>query len=188
MQPAVGIFVLLLWAMVVVAKELGTGSLLKDRPQGGVWLWLVHIFNFLFLLAAVPLAAILLQAEPPAPANFLRIAGLLLYAAGCILMAWALLTLRTNYQVGGNAPRSADKLVTSGPYRFIRHPMYASALAISLGLACLTRSLAYFAVFGGYVAIVLLMIPVEEERLTRAYGDQYAAYRKAVKRLLPPFF
>lgn len=64
-ERSAGIIILLLWAMVVVAKGIATGSLSKDRPQGGVWIWLTHIFNFLFLLVATPLAAILLLLGHP---------------------------------------------------------------------------------------------------------------------------
>jgi protein-S-isoprenylcysteine O-methyltransferase Ste14 len=187
--------------MLVVAEGTATGSLLKDRPQGGVRMWLTHVFNFLFLLVATPFAAILLiirrpQTLDPAPlalgTSGLRagiwVAGMLLYGAGCILLAWALFTLRGNYQVGGNAPRASDELVTRGPYRFVRHPMYAAALCISLGLACLTHSLAYFCVFCIYVVLILLLIPREEEGLRHAYGERYVAYRDTVKRLVPPFF
>jgi protein-S-isoprenylcysteine O-methyltransferase Ste14 len=200
-QRIAGIIILLLWAMLVVVKGMATGSLLKDRPQGGVRMWLTHVFNFLFLLVATPLAAILLiirrpQALDPTPLALgtpglragIGAAGMLLYGAGCILLAWALFTLRGNYQVGGNAPRASDELVTRGPYRFVRHPMYAAALCISLGLACLTRSLAYFCMFWIYVLLILLLIPLEEEGLRRAYGERYAVYRDTVKRLAPPFF
>lgn len=200
-QRIAGIIILLLWAMLVVAKGMATGSLLKDRPQGGVWMWFTHVFNFLFLLVATPFAAILLiirrpQALDATPlalgTSGLRagiwVAGMLLYGAGCILLAWALFTLRGNYQVGGNAPRASDELVTRGPYQFVRHPMYAAALCISLGLACLTHSLAYFCMFCIYVLLILLLIPLEEDALRRAYGERYAVYRYNVKRLAPPFF
>jgi protein-S-isoprenylcysteine O-methyltransferase Ste14 len=187
--------------MLVVVKGMATGSLLKDRPHGGVWLWLIHVFNFLFLLAATPLAAVLLiiprpEASDPAPLALgtpglrtgVEVAGLLMYGAGCILLAWALFTPRRNYQVGGNVPHAADELVTRGPYRFVRHPMYAAAPCISLGLACLTHSPAYFCVFCIYVLLIVLLIPLEEEGLRRAYGGRYLAYWDSVKRLAPPFF
>jgi len=190
-----GIAILLLWAMLVVVKWMATGSLLKDRPQGGVWIWLTHVFNFLFLLVATPLAAILLivrrpEALAPAPLALgasgwrtgMEVAGMLLYGTGCILLAWALFTLRGNYQVGGSVPRASDELVTRGPYRFVRHPMYAAALCISLGLACLTYSLAYFGMFCIYVLLIVRLIPPEEEGLRRAYGGRYLAYRETVKR------
>jgi protein-S-isoprenylcysteine O-methyltransferase Ste14 len=200
-QRTAGIFILVLWAMLMVVKGMATGSLLKDRPHGGVWIWLTHVFNFLFLLVATPLAAILLivrrpEALYPTPLVLgmsglrtgIGVAGMLLYGTGCILLAWALFTLRQNYQVGGSGPRASDELVTRGPYRFVRHPMYAAALCISLGLACLTQSLAYFCVFCIYVLLIVLLIPFEEEGLRRAYGGRYSAYRDTVKRLAPPFF
>ncbi len=200
-QQIAGMIVLLLWAMLVAAKAKATGSLLKDKPRGGIWLWLSHIFNFLFLLVAAPLAGIVLVLRrtealalvplalgTPGLRTGMGIAGMLLYGGGCILLAWALLTLRGNYQVGGSVPRDSDEFVTRGPYRFVRHPMYAAALCISLGLACLTLSLAYFCLFCLYVLLVLLLIPVEEEGLRRAYGKRYVLYSDAVKRLAPPFF
>jgi protein-S-isoprenylcysteine O-methyltransferase Ste14 len=66
--------------------------------------------------------------------------------------------------------------------------MYAAALSISLGLACLTHSLAYFCVFCIYVLLILLLIPREEDSLLRAYGERYVVYRDTVKRLAPPFY
>jgi len=193
-QRIAGIIILLLWAMLVVVKAIATGSLLKDRPRGGVWIWLIHFYNFIFLLVAAPLAAVLMIVRPrqalgtPGWLTGLGVAGILLYAAGCILLAWALLTLRRNYQVGGCVPRASDELVARGPYRFVRHPMYAAALCIALGLACLTLSLVYFCMFCIYVVLILSLIPFEEEGLCRTYGERYVVYRDAVKRLAPPFF
>ncbi len=66
----------------------------------------------------------------------LEMAGLVIYVLGYLLMAWALIKLGSNYQLGGSTPRSRDKMVMDGPYRWVRHPMYTAALNISLGLAC----------------------------------------------------
>ncbi len=100
-------------------------------------------------------------------------------------MAWALTGLRSNYQLGGSLPRDTDKLVIVGPYRLVRHPMYAAALYISLGLALLTQSLACFAVFCIYLVLILLLIPVEEQGLQQAYGSQYIAYQQKIRKLIP---
>jgi protein-S-isoprenylcysteine O-methyltransferase Ste14 len=188
---------LLLLGLLVVTKRVATGSVMREKPQGNVWIWLVHIFNFIFLLAVNPVVALLLVArrlEALDPTHLSvgtprllapEIAGLAFYAAGLLLMAWALMTLRSGYQVGGSAPRSSDKLVARGPYRLVRHPMYAAALSIALGLAGLTQSLACLGVFCTYLVVVLLLVPVEEEGLRQAYGEQYAAYQQEVKRLFP---
>jgi protein-S-isoprenylcysteine O-methyltransferase Ste14 len=200
-QRVLGIIILLLWAMLVVVKKMTTGSLLRDRPRGGLWIWLTHVFNFFFLLVVNPLAAILIIVpgraafdpthvllQAPGLLAGLRGAGMLLYATGYILLAWALIALRGNYQVGGCAPRTSDELVVRGPYRFVRHPMYAAVLCISLGLACLTQSLIYLGVFCTYVLLIVFLIPVEEEGLRRAYGGRYAVYQKTVNRLVPSLY
>jgi protein-S-isoprenylcysteine O-methyltransferase Ste14 len=118
----------------------------------------------------------------------LELAGLALYVAGIGLMAWALLTLKRTYQLGGSDPRPADHMVLYGPYRFIRHPMYTAALSISLGLALLLQSLAFFAVFGIYLMLILALIPEEENGLQRAYRDEYRSYQKHVRKLIPFFY
>jgi protein-S-isoprenylcysteine O-methyltransferase len=100
-------------------------------------------------------------------------------------MAGALLTLGRNYQLGGSAPRSEDKIVVDGPYRLVRHPMYTAALGISFGLACLTQSLALVCVFCVYLVLIFLLIPLEEDELRKAYGEQYVSYQRKTRRLIP---
>jgi protein-S-isoprenylcysteine O-methyltransferase Ste14 len=196
-QRTVGIVILSLLGSLVVIKLVATGSLLKDRPQGGLRLWLTHIFNMAFLLVVNPLAGVLLVARSVAldPTHLVvesawaqglcQVAGLVLSAAGYLLMGWALLRLRGSYQPGGCAPRTTDRMVVAGPYRLVRHPMYTAALCIAFGLGCLTQSLACFAVFVAYVVLVGLLVPAEEAVLKRAYGEQYVAYQRRVGRLIP---
>jgi protein-S-isoprenylcysteine O-methyltransferase Ste14 len=200
-QRTLGIGILLLLAVLVIIKQMVTGSILKDRPKSNLRTWLTHIFNLFFLLIVNPLAAILLitgHLEAIDPTRLainmpwllmgMEIGGIGLYVIGFLLMAWALVRLGRNYQAGGSDPRAADGMVMGGPYRLVRHPMYAAALAISLGLACLVQSLAFFSVFGIYLVLIALLIPAEEEGLRIAYGDPYFAYQKRVKSLIPFLF
>ncbi len=196
-QTALGIAVISLLAALVVVKRLATGSLL-ERPQGPPLAAAVNGFNLLFLLVVNPMAGALLIARRldavdatriPVAAPWLVAAvetlGLALYLSGFGLMGWALTALGRNYQLGGSAPRPGDTMVAVGPYRLVRHPMYAAALLIAGGLACLTQSGACLAVLGTYLVLILLLLPVEEEGLRRAYGERYAAYRRATGTLLP---
>lgn len=196
-QRILGIGILVLLAALVIVKLKATGSLVEP-PKGGLLLQLVNIFNLFFLLVVNPVAAILLIARSLValditrlslgtswPLLIVEILGLILYVKGVGLMVWALLWLGRNYQLGGSTPRPKDKLIMGGPYRFIRHPMYTAALAISSGLALFTQSLAFFAVFCIYLVLILLLIPVEERELQKAYGAKYAAYRKASGALIP---
>jgi protein-S-isoprenylcysteine O-methyltransferase Ste14 len=75
-------------------------------------------------------------------------------------------------------------MITDGPYNLIRHPMYAAALSISAGLAFLIQSWAFLCVFLVYLLLILPLIPLEEDRLLKAYGEQYMAYQRKTRKLV----
>jgi len=196
-QRTLGALILFLLGMLVAVKQVTTGSIL-DKPKGNLMVQLVNVFNLFFLLVVNPLAAILLITRRLAASDPTRITindprtlmvlesfGLLLYVLGFLLMAWALITLGRNYQLGGSTPRSEDKMIIAGPYKLIRHPMYTSALSISMGLACLIQSWAFFCVFFIYLVLILLLIPMEEEKLRKAYGEQYIVYQHKAGKIIP---
>jgi protein-S-isoprenylcysteine O-methyltransferase Ste14 len=196
-QRILGIAILFLLGMLVTVKRVATGSIL-DKPEGNLLVQLVNIFNLFFLLVVNPLAAILLirgslvtmdpthmTIHDPGMLMVFEIAGLVLYVTGFLLMAGSLITLGRNYQLGGSAPRSEDRMVMDGPYRLVRHPMYASALSISSGLTFLIQSWAFFCVFCIYLVLIVLLIPVEEIGLLKAYGQHFAAYQLKSKKLIP---
>ncbi len=196
-QRALGIVMLLLLGLLVAVKRAATGSIL-DKPGGRLLVQLVNVYNLFFLLVVNPLVAILLifrridlinptrvGIEVPWLLATVEVVGLALYVLGFLLMAWALFFLAANYQLGGSTPRPGDAMVADGPYGLTRHPMYTAALCISLGLACLLQSWALAGVFCVYLVLILLLVPVEEDGLRQAYGEQYAAYQRKVRRLFP---
>jgi protein-S-isoprenylcysteine O-methyltransferase Ste14 len=196
-QRILGIVILILLGILIIIKQIATGSIL-DKPKGTFLVQLVNIFNLFFLLIVNPLVAIVLIAGRLEAVDPTRLAienqalmvscvvlGLMSYVTGHFLMAWALMRLRSNYQLGGSTPRATDTLVILGPYRFVRHPMYAAALYISLGLALLTQSLACFVVFFIYLVLISLLIPVEERGLQQVYGEPYGDYQHHVRKLIP---
>ncbi len=196
-QRVLGIAILFLLGMTVTIKRVTTGSIL-EKPHGSLFVHIVNIYNLFFLLIVNPLTAILLITYhlPKIDPTHITInkawilivvemIGLAMYITGYLLMTWALIALGRNYQLGGSAPKPTDSLVVSGPYRYIRHPMYTSVLCISLGLALLVQSFIAFFVFCIHLGLILVLIPKEEMELQRAYPDQYLAYQKEVKTLVP---
>ena len=195
-QRVLGTVILCLLGLLVTVKRIATGSVL-DKPQGNLMVQIVNIFNLFFLLVVNPLTAILLitgnltlfdATRLPLNASLgmiVEIIGLVLYIAGFLLMAGALMTLNRNYQLGGSAPRSEDRLIVGGPYRLIRHPMYTAALNIALGLAGLIQSWLFVVVFGVYLMLITPLIPMEEAGLRKVYGAQYGAYKQRTKKLVP---
>jgi len=81
------------------------------------------------------------------------------------------------------------RLVTSGPYRLVRHPSYTGALIAAVGLGVALghwTSVAAFAV--GWLVGLAYRIPVEEAAMRRAFGRQYEEYSARTRRLIPLIF
>jgi protein-S-isoprenylcysteine O-methyltransferase Ste14 len=196
-QRIFGFTILFLLGILVIVKQAATGSVL-DKPKGSFLVQLVNIYNLFFLLVVNPLAAILLITRRLVTIDptriivhglwlsvVIEIIGMATYITGYFIMAWALVTLGRNYQLGGSTPRDTDEIVMAGPYRFLRHPMYLAALCISLGLALLTKSLGFFAVFCVYLVFILFLIPIEEEEMLRTYNERFIAYSMKAKKIIP---
>jgi protein-S-isoprenylcysteine O-methyltransferase Ste14 len=112
-----------------------------------------------------------------------RAAGVALIAAGMCLNAWAHNSLGDAWRLGVEAS-APPRLVTVGAYAFSRHPMYLFFMLYFTGTFLLNGTLVFllFALVGG---VNLHLQAVEEERvLELAFGDEYAAYRRQVRRWL----
>lgn len=109
--------------------------------------------------------------------------GYVVQVAGLALAFWARAALGRNWS-GRVTIKEGHELVTSGPYRRIRHPIYSGALLINIGSAI---ALGWI---GGLVAIALFLgvfvhkIRLEERMLTGHFGDAYAQYRKKTNALI----
>ncbi len=193
-----GLLILCLMGALVAVKRRATGSVLDERPDTRALVRLGNGFNLGFLLVVNPAAAVLLLAGrlgawdpsrvevPWAPLRAgIEALGIAAYTAGAALMMWALLTLRASYQLGGMTPRPRDALVSGGPYALVRHPMYAAALAMALGLGLALQSLVCLGAFAVYLVLLSRLMPLEEEGLRGAYGEAYETYARRTPRLLP---
>jgi protein-S-isoprenylcysteine O-methyltransferase Ste14 len=83
------------------------------------------------------------------------------------------------------ATRKEHRLITHGPYRWVRHPLYAVGSLFSLGLSLLAAN--WFMGLTSLSTLLLLMVrlPKEEAKLLERFGDVYRAYMQRTGRLLP---
>jgi protein-S-isoprenylcysteine O-methyltransferase Ste14 len=81
--------------------------------------------------------------------------------------------------------RESSVLVTDGPYRFTRHPMYLGFTCLLLGLSVLSGNLLplVVAVIGFWLFNARFVVP-EERHMEEQFGDDYRAYRSRVRRWL----
>jgi protein-S-isoprenylcysteine O-methyltransferase Ste14 len=78
------------------------------------------------------------------------------------------------------------ELIRSGPYRFVRNPIYTSMLCLLLATATLITPLWLFvAALIVFLAGTTVRIRAEEKLLNARFGEQFDAYRKGVSRLIP---
>lgn len=106
---------------------------------------------------------------------------------GILLLVWAVITMRTTKVNVFPEVRTGSGLVTNGPYRWIRHPMYTAGLMISLALVC--EAFSYWRGVCWFVLCVNLVVKLScEERFLGEVFDDYEAYRLRTWRLVPWLF
>ncbi|HTX28941.1 MAG TPA: isoprenylcysteine carboxylmethyltransferase family protein [Streptosporangiaceae bacterium] len=109
--------------------------------------------------------------------------GTLLFACGIALAVWARLNLGRNWGMP-MSQRAEPELVTSGPYRFVRHPIYSGLLTAMLGTA-LVDNLLGLIVVAVLVAYFYYAGTVEERNLVATFPTAYPEYRSRTKMLIP---
>lgn len=114
----------------------------------------------------------------------LRISGILLYMSLILLMIWQMKTLDVNI----SAVRTDQYLVSNGPYRYIRHPLYSIFIGQSFATSLITANW-LLVLFIPIVFIgMLLRIKLEENDLIDEYGEDYRIYIHNTKKLIPKIF
>lgn len=110
--------------------------------------------------------------------------ALAIAAIGTGLGVWAIVAMGIRRVSVSPELQSNAKLTTTGPYRFVRHPMYTSLLMFAGGLAfspfAIWKAIVWFILLG-----VLLIKTVIEEQQLRSRFPEYETYARRVKRLVP---
>jgi protein-S-isoprenylcysteine O-methyltransferase Ste14 len=109
--------------------------------------------------------------------------GTLLFACGIALAVWARLHLGRNWGMP-TSQRVEPELVTSGPYRFVRHPIYSGLLIAVLGTA-LVDNLLGLIVVAVLIAYFYYCGIVEERNLAATFPQAYPEYKSRTKMLIP---
>jgi protein-S-isoprenylcysteine O-methyltransferase Ste14 len=145
----------------------------------------VVVLLFGFVLLYLP-ARLFSFVSWPARIGASQVGGILMCGAGAAIALWCVF----NFAVIGRgtpAPFAAPpRLVTRGPYRFVRNPMYIGVGVFFAGAAVFYQSrllLAYLVLF--VTASHLFVVWYEEPTLCRAFGNEYSRYCSRVRRWWP---
>jgi protein-S-isoprenylcysteine O-methyltransferase Ste14 len=115
--------------------------------------------------------------------HVLQALGTVIFLSGLALAVWARLHLGRNWGMP-MTERAEPELVTSGPYRLVRHPIYTGILVGVLGTA-VAVNLFYLIPLAVMTAYFVYSATVEERLLTASFPDAYPSYQAHTKKLIP---
>ena len=165
---------------VLTRTRRGSGGKVSDRGSMLI-LWLV-------IVSSVTACEWISGVNPPnmfGGAHWLRTAGLIVIVCGLAIRWTAVFSLGKAFSANVTI-RESQTINTSGLYGLVRHPSYLGLLLVFLAVGLHSRHwlACGFAVIPTTAAL-LYRIHVEEEALHLAFGDEYEAYSKRTKRLIP---
>jgi len=146
----------------------------------------------LSLAAAAACTAVVYLAPPVFPAAAIRpgsgsfTAGLAVLVTGIVLRGWSFTALRGRYFSFSIALSPSPSLVTTGPYRLLRHPGHAGFVLVCAGFGLMAANWAAVAVLTVLpLAMEAWRIRAEERVLLAALGEEYRRYAAGHSRLIP---
>ena len=116
-----------------------------------------------------------------------QVVGLAVGLAGAVLLVWAS-ALLGRLLIHEAAVREDHALIESGPYRFVRHPVYAGYLALLLGSGVASLNVCLWLLWPVSLLGILIQAASEEQLLGGRFGQDYERYVRRTGRLVPRFW
>jgi len=182
----------ILWSLLFwgwLAFEILVGILTRTRRSSGkvqdrgslLILWLV-------ITASITACQWISEATRPnmfGGAHALKTAGVIVMLVALAIRWTAIFTLGKSFS-SNVAIQDSQQITRTGLYRFVRHPSYLGLLLVFLAVGLHSRNwISLAVVIVPTTAALLYRIHVEEAALVKAFGDDYSAYARATKRLIP---
>lgn len=181
----IGLCWVVLWAYWLISARSAKRSVRSGSWGGGPAIRLVIFFAVVFLirLFASQHFHVDIARYAHAPGGVAATIGAILCAAGVALAIWARVHIGRNWGMPMSL-REEPELVTSGPYAYVRHPIYSGLLLAMLGSA-LATSFYWLVVFAVCFVYFVHAARVEEGHMTKQFPDVYPAYQQRTKMLIP---
>ena len=143
------------------------------------------MMNAALLLLFIPIPGLSQRFLPTA--SFIVPTGLAIHVGSILLAVWARQHLGRNWS-GAITLKVDHQLIRTGPYRFVRHPIYTAMLGMFVGTAIVSGAI------HALVAVAIIgiaywrKIGLEERRLGEAFGTAYDAYRRQTWAIIPGLY
>jgi len=178
-----GLFLSILQAQAIPKGGIGEKGVANNTTRRQQMVWMIARPLIILVLIAMPFCdrrSLLTMTEIPA----LRLFGLAMLVCGSLFIIWTGIELGRQYSVYITLQK-IPKLVTSGPYRFIRHPRYLGVMVVALGLSLIFRAWIGIASAPLLLIILIFRLTDEEKLLHGAFGDEWVAYTRRTWQLIP---
>ncbi len=143
------------------------------------------VFTVLYLFAVLLIPVIRIFGIGNYVNIALQTSGIFIQIVGLVVRVWSLQTLGRFY-TGQLTITDNHRVITSGPYRYIRHPGYLSVLIQSIGFGLVTGSIVCMGIIILlYFCVYAYRIHVEEKMLIDHFGEEYRMYSKRTSRVIP---
>lgn len=119
------------------------------------------------------------------PTTTMEIIGVLLSFAAVAFAIWARITLGKNWSGAVITLKKDHQLITSGPYAFVRHPIYTGYFLATLGTALTISTIASYLATLMILIGFLIRMQKEEILMTKHFPSQYPEYTKRSKKIIP---
>ena len=180
MWIAIGVF----WGVLWIAGAAAGTRTARVQSEGSrfVHLALMTAAFWLLFRKTPELGPLSSRIFPATPA--VEILGAIITFAGLAFTAWARTVLGRNWSAVVTI-RQDHHLIRTGPYKWVRHPIYSGLLLAMLGTAI------YFGLLRGLAGTIIglaafwMKSSLEETFLTEKFGPEYVEYKKEVKALIP---
>lgn len=166
-----------------------SGESISRQDEGYLFAFVLRLAGITLWLATLGYLIVperLSWASLPLP-SIVRWCGLVVGLGCALLMRWTLSSLGKNL-TDTVVTRQAATLVTTGPYRWVRHPFYMTAALLMSSVTVLAAN--WFLGLMSLIVLVLLAVrtPQEEAKLLERFGDDYRAYMTRTGRFWPKLF
>jgi protein-S-isoprenylcysteine O-methyltransferase Ste14 len=142
----------------------------------------------LAVVPAVYVATGIPRAADYVPNNIAVLAGTAVYLAALLVFRLSHKSLGKNWSISLDI-REKHRLISSGPYRLVRHPMYTSFLLMAIGQALLLPNwIVALAGILGVTILVSLRLKKEEAMMLEVFDKEYESYMHRTKRMIPYIF
>lgn len=175
------VLVALVLRTVLQRRRTGRSGFVGLRKRAGATDWVAAV-GFVASLVGVPIG---LALGPPTSSLALTVVGIALAGLGILGVAWSQQTMGASFRIGVDEDETLT-LVTAGPFRLVRNPIFSSMALLALGLVALVPgAITIVASLCGLLAIELQVRYVEEPCLLRTQGHAYERYAAATGRFVP---